>query len=168
MHPCREYWGQDVAYGSLVTGERLRPQSRNNATGGAKSHQKTKAAPGRKPKQTQITTAAEHKLPIKIFDELTEEVIESSGMLDLASGEIFDVRLLGTQLGDKGEPVLRVASAGAIVQLAAQDPSQLSAQSFGWARSALQDRNALVRQAAALALADSSSAEAVPLLVGSR
>ena len=22
MHPCREYWGQDVAYGSLVTGER--------------------------------------------------------------------------------------------------------------------------------------------------
>jgi hypothetical protein len=24
MHPCREYWGQDVAYGSLVTGERLR------------------------------------------------------------------------------------------------------------------------------------------------
>lgn len=21
MHPCREYWGQDVAYGSLVTGE---------------------------------------------------------------------------------------------------------------------------------------------------
>ena len=24
MHPCREYWGQDVAYGSLVTGERAR------------------------------------------------------------------------------------------------------------------------------------------------
>jgi hypothetical protein len=24
MHPCREYWGQDVAYGSLVTGERPR------------------------------------------------------------------------------------------------------------------------------------------------
>ena len=22
MHPCREYWGQDVAYGSLVTGEK--------------------------------------------------------------------------------------------------------------------------------------------------
>jgi hypothetical protein len=22
MHPCREYWGQDVAYGSLVTGAR--------------------------------------------------------------------------------------------------------------------------------------------------
>jgi len=24
MHPCREYWGQDVAYGSLVTGDRPR------------------------------------------------------------------------------------------------------------------------------------------------
>jgi hypothetical protein len=24
MHPCREYWGQDVAYGSLVNEERLR------------------------------------------------------------------------------------------------------------------------------------------------
>ena len=31
------------------------------------------------------------KLPIKIFDELTESVIESTGMLDLASGEIRQV-----------------------------------------------------------------------------
>jgi hypothetical protein len=31
------------------------------------------------------------KLPIKIFDELTESVIESSGMLDLASGEIRSI-----------------------------------------------------------------------------
>lgn len=31
------------------------------------------------------------KLPIKIFDELADEVIESTGMLDLASGEIRDV-----------------------------------------------------------------------------
>jgi len=28
MHPCREYWGQDVAYGSLVTGERPRRADR--------------------------------------------------------------------------------------------------------------------------------------------
>ena len=28
------------------------------------------------------------KLPIRIFDELSESVIESTGMLDLASGEI--------------------------------------------------------------------------------
>ncbi len=31
MHPCREYWGQDVAYGSLVTGERARPGERAGA-----------------------------------------------------------------------------------------------------------------------------------------
>ncbi len=28
MHPCREYWGQDIAYGSLVTGGRLRRAER--------------------------------------------------------------------------------------------------------------------------------------------
>ena len=28
MHPCREYWGQDVAYGSLVTGDRPRRADR--------------------------------------------------------------------------------------------------------------------------------------------
>jgi hypothetical protein len=32
------------------------------------------------------------KLPIKIFDELAESVIESTGMLDLASGEIRTVQ----------------------------------------------------------------------------
>ena len=31
MHPCREYWGQDVAYGSLVTGERARRGERAGA-----------------------------------------------------------------------------------------------------------------------------------------
>lgn len=34
------------------------------------------------------------KLPIKMFDELDESVIESTGMLDLASGEIRDVAYL--------------------------------------------------------------------------
>jgi hypothetical protein len=33
------------------------------------------------------------KLPIKIMDEMSEDVIESTGILDLASGEIFDVKL---------------------------------------------------------------------------
>ena len=28
MHPCREYWSQDVAYGSLVTGEKARRADR--------------------------------------------------------------------------------------------------------------------------------------------
>ena len=32
------------------------------------------------------------KLPIRIFDELSEAVIESTGMLDLASGEIRGVQ----------------------------------------------------------------------------
>jgi hypothetical protein len=32
------------------------------------------------------------KLPIKIFDELSESVIESTGVLDLASGEIKNVQ----------------------------------------------------------------------------
>ena len=31
MHPCREYWGQDIAYGSLVTGERPRRADRTGA-----------------------------------------------------------------------------------------------------------------------------------------
>jgi hypothetical protein len=33
------------------------------------------------------------KLPITIVDELSESVIESTGILDLASGEIRDVKL---------------------------------------------------------------------------
>jgi hypothetical protein len=33
------------------------------------------------------------KLPIKIIDELLDEVVESTGVLDLASGEIRDVKL---------------------------------------------------------------------------
>ena len=32
------------------------------------------------------------KLPIRIFDELSESVIESTGLLDLASGEIRNVQ----------------------------------------------------------------------------
>lgn len=32
------------------------------------------------------------KVPITIFDELTESIIKSSGRLDLASGEIHDVQ----------------------------------------------------------------------------
>ena len=48
------------------------------------------------------------KLPIKIFDELSESVIESTGMLDLASGEIrsvehedYDVDALGLPAEDE-------------------------------------------------------------------
>lgn len=44
------------------------------------------------------------KLPIKIFDELTEEVIESTGMLDLASGEIRNVQYLDYDKDADGLP----------------------------------------------------------------
>ncbi len=44
------------------------------------------------------------KLPIKIHDELDDEVIESTGMLDLASGEIRDVKYLDFDTGLDGFP----------------------------------------------------------------
>jgi hypothetical protein len=33
------------------------------------------------------------KLPIKIIDEIGDDIVESTGMLDMASGEILNVRL---------------------------------------------------------------------------
>ena len=44
------------------------------------------------------------KLPITIRDELDDEVIESTGVLDLASGEIRDVRYLDFDLEQDGFP----------------------------------------------------------------
>jgi len=44
------------------------------------------------------------KLPIKIFDELSESVIESTGMLDLASGEIRGVQYDGYDAQALGLP----------------------------------------------------------------
>jgi hypothetical protein len=44
------------------------------------------------------------KLPIKIFDELSESVIESSGVLDLASGEIKNVEYDDYDLQKLGLP----------------------------------------------------------------
>jgi hypothetical protein len=49
-------------------------------------------------------TPLDLKLPIKIFDELTEEVIESSGMLDLASGEIRQVEYVDFDKAERGLP----------------------------------------------------------------
>ncbi len=51
-----------------VTGERLRPQDRKSAM--AQKAQKQKPVPGRKPKQTQITTAAEHKRVVKMGEAI--------------------------------------------------------------------------------------------------
>jgi hypothetical protein len=44
------------------------------------------------------------KVPIVILDELAETVIKSTGSLDLASGEIFDVRYEVDRPGPMGLP----------------------------------------------------------------
>lgn len=44
------------------------------------------------------------KLPIKIYDELSDEVIQSSGMLDLASGEIREVTYVDYDVEAEGLP----------------------------------------------------------------
>lgn len=44
------------------------------------------------------------KLQIKLFDELSESVIESTGELDLASGEIRDVTYLDYDMEVSGLP----------------------------------------------------------------
>ena len=44
------------------------------------------------------------KLPIQIFDELSDSVIESTGMLDLASGEIRQVEYLDYDKAALGLP----------------------------------------------------------------
>ena len=44
------------------------------------------------------------KLPIRIFDELSERVIESTGMLDLASGEIRSVEYTDYNAETQGLP----------------------------------------------------------------
>ena len=43
-------------------------------------------------------------VPIRIVDELTESEIRSTGSLDLASGEIFDVRYADERGGTSGLP----------------------------------------------------------------
>lgn len=45
------------------------------------------------------------KVPISILDELSESVVKSTGMLDLASGEISDVRYENWDTARDGLPV---------------------------------------------------------------
>jgi hypothetical protein len=51
-------------------------------------------------------TAMNLKVPIAISDELAETVIRSTGSLDLASGEIFDVRYEVDRPGLMGMPAV--------------------------------------------------------------
>ena len=47
------------------------------------------------------------KLPITIFDELDEEVVKSTGSLDLASGEIHDVQYVDYDVASRDLPAHR-------------------------------------------------------------
>jgi hypothetical protein len=47
------------------------------------------------------------KLPITIFDELDEEVVKSTGSLDLASGEITDVHYVDYDVAARDLPAER-------------------------------------------------------------
>lgn len=44
------------------------------------------------------------KLPIVIHDEMTDTIVKSTGMLDLASGEIYDVLYADHDLQAQGFP----------------------------------------------------------------
>jgi hypothetical protein len=52
-----------------------------------------------------LEPAVDLKLPIVIFDELTESVIRSTGMLDLASGEIRNVQYEDYDVKAEGMPI---------------------------------------------------------------
>ena len=64
----------------------------------------------------------------------------------------------------KASQRLRVAAAGAIVQIAGGDPEQIAKQSLGWAQAALGQDDWLVRETATAMLGDLETPEAVPLL----
>ena len=49
-------------------------------------------------------TAVDLKLPIVIVDELSDEVVRGTGVLDLASGEIYDVKHPGYDTAGRGLP----------------------------------------------------------------
>lgn len=44
------------------------------------------------------------KLPIVIIDELTDEVVRATGVLDLASGDIYDVKHQDYDVAERGLP----------------------------------------------------------------
>jgi HEAT repeat protein/tRNA A-37 threonylcarbamoyl transferase component Bud32 len=78
------------------------------------------------------------------------------GMLGLADGGKQDsLRLLDTVMSERGaSPRLRIAAAGAILQIATGERGQLAEQSLSWARSALSSDSVTARELAVAALAD--------------
>lgn len=59
------------------------------------------------PARSPNANAMDLKLPITLHDELADEVIEATGILDLASGEIGNVRYLEHDLELDGFPAER-------------------------------------------------------------
>ena len=51
--------------------------------------------------------AVDLKLPIKIVDELSDDEVHATGMLDLASGDILDVRHIDYDPATEGVPAER-------------------------------------------------------------
>lgn len=47
------------------------------------------------------------KIPVSIYDELTNKVIESEGLLDLDSGEVSHVQYLNYDFSKEGMPSLK-------------------------------------------------------------
>ena len=58
----------------------------------------------RDPTNSVAPTPMDLKLPISIHAELNDEVIESTGVLDLASGEIRDVKYIDFDVEGDGFP----------------------------------------------------------------
>jgi len=118
--PPRVWRSDDASSGrgprQEITGERLRPQNTKNQM--ASKGQKQKPVPGRKPKQTQITTAAEHKRVVKM-------------------GEGIVIAEFARQMGSKATDVLKKIWELGIRNVMINSPidfdtAQLVAAEFDW------------------------------------
>jgi len=81
------------------------------------------------------------------------------------SGRVLDVRTLDKQLQRAGDQQVQLASAEAIVRLAATDVRLMSERSLLWARDALSSGSWAIRQAGVATLSDLQQREVGPLIV---
>lgn len=109
---------------------------------------------------------------LSLFRALVEDPNAQSPARQLACeglgavGDAQDVVRLAPLLQYSTDPALRQASAGAIVRILSRDPGMLSAQSLAWARRAVTDGDALMRQSAVSILQDTPQPAALTLLRG--
>jgi serine/threonine-protein kinase len=90
-----------------------------------------------------------------------ERVMAAQGLG--SSGEKSALKTLAPALDDSAAAV-RLASAGAVLQILASDPKALAQSSLDWATAAINDSSWEVREQAANVLADADAEVAVPLL----